>query len=367
MLIVAYLVCGLALLVGGAELLVRGAVRIAKLAGVSPLVIGLTVVAFGTSAPEMAVCTKASIAGNTGIALGDVVGANVLNPLLVLGLSSLFGSLLVARQLVRLDLLVMIGASLGLWLMAAGCVIRPWHGALLLLAVTAYTVLIIRKSRREMLTLVDKEEVGEVESLGGVRRGLLWNLLYIGFVLLGLGMLVGGSDLLVKGAIELAMMFGVNEVVIGLTVVALGTTSPEMTTTIVASLRGHRDIAVGNIIGSNIFNIMAVLGMAAVVSGNGIAIPQTTLAFDIPLMVGVAVICLPVFLSGMVISRVEGAFFVLCYIGYTLYRVATARNPGSEINIGSVVAYVVIPVAAVWTGLLLARRRNASSRTNRLD
>jgi cation:H+ antiporter len=357
MLITVYIVCGLILLIGGAEFLVRGAVRIAKLAGVSPLVIGLTVVAFGTSAPEMAVCTKASLAGNTGIALGDVVGANILNPLLVLGISSLFGPLIVARQLVCLDLPVMIGASLVLWLIAAGGVVQPWHGAILLLAAVVYTVFVIRKSRREMLTPVDKEEIGEVESLGGVRQGLWWNLLYVGFVLLGLGMLVGGSDLLVKGAVELARMFGVSEVVIGLTVVALGTTSPEMTTSIVASLRGHRDIAVGNVVGSNVFNIMAVLGMAAAVSGDGITIPQTALAFDIPLMVGVAVICLPVFLSGMVISRAEGVFFVLCYSGYTLYHIAIARNPGSEMNIGSVVAYVVITVAAVWTGLLLMRKR----------
>jgi cation:H+ antiporter len=358
MLVAFHLIAGLVLLVCGAELVVKGAVRIATLAKVSSLVVGLTVVAYGTSAPEMAVCAKASIAGETDIALGNAVGANLLNVLLILGVSAMAGPLVVAGQLVKVELPVMIGASFALWLIALTGTMQRWHGLLLVLSLVVYTALAVRWSRRQTLSNT-KDKAVEQTGLDspGRRTGLAWHIIYICFVPLGIALLVAGSDLLVRGAVQLAALLGVSEVVIGLTVVAMGTTAPEMATSVMASVRGHRDIAVGNVVGSNMCNIMVVLGVAAVVGQEGVAIPDSTARFDIPLMVGVAALCLPLFVSGMVITRLEGVFLVLCYVAYTVYHILAARNPELALDIRWFVLAVMLPGIAVWTLVVLRKRR----------
>jgi len=251
---------GLGCLIGGAELLVRGASRLAAAAGISPLVIGLTVVAYGTSAPEMAVSVQSALAAQADIALGNVVGSNIFNVLFILGVSALIIPLTVAQQFVRKEVPIMIGASLLLWLAAADGVIARWESALLFAGIVAYTVYLVRESRRERRE-IQEEYAAEFGAAPAAKGGGV--AVNIGLVLAGLALLVLGSRWLVDGAVAIARAAGLSELVIGLTIVAAGTSLPEVATSILAAVRGERDIAVGNVVGSNIFNILAVLGIAA--------------------------------------------------------------------------------------------------------
>lgn len=252
---------GLGLLVLGAESLVRGASRLAASVGVSPLVIGLTVVAFGTSAPEMAVSISSSLAGHADVAVGNVVGSNIFNVLFILGVSALLVPLVVSQQLVRFDVPLMLGISVVLWLLSLDHRIGMVDGALLFGGIILYTWWAIRTSRRES-RLVEQEYAAEF----GERDRSLGRIAFDVFrVALGLALLVTGSNWFVDGAIEIAEAFGVSDLVIGLTLIAAGTSMPELATSVVAGLRGERDIAVGNIVG-NIFNILAVLGMSGLVA-----------------------------------------------------------------------------------------------------
>ncbi|MFC1464575.1 MAG: calcium/sodium antiporter, partial [Candidatus Brachytrichaceae bacterium NZ_4S206] len=288
-------VAGLALLVIGAESLVRGASRLAAAIGISPLVIGLTVVAFGTSAPEMAVSSVSALNGAADIAVGNVVGSNIFNILLILGLSALVAPLVVSQQLVRLDVPLMIGASALALLFALDGSVGRLEGVVLFAGVIAYTAFLIIQSRRESNKTVQQEYEQEFRAgPGGPARTAL-NLVLI---VAGLGMLVLGSRWLVDGAIAVARALGVDEVVIGLTIVAGGTSLPEVATSVMASIRGERDIAVGNAVGSNLFNLLSVLGLTAMVAPAGVAVAPSVLAFDMPVMLVVAIACLPIFFTG---------------------------------------------------------------------
>ena len=319
--VIVMLVAGLVILVVGAEALVRGSSRLAAALGISPLVIGLTVVAFGTSSPEMAVSVQAAIAGQGDIALGNVVGSNIFNVLFILGISALITPLIVAQQLVRLDVPIMIGMSFVVWLMALNGLLERWEGILLFSGIIIYTVFLIWQSRRESKAIQEEyaAEFSERETRTWQHTALNV-LLSVG----GLALLEMGAQWFVDGATQLARFFGVSDVIIGLTIVAAGTSLPEVAASIVAALRGERDIAVGNIVGSNIFNIFAVLGFSAALSPAGIHVADTALVFDIPVMTAVALACLPVFFRRHLIARWEGGVFVLYYIAYTLYLVLAA-------------------------------------------
>jgi cation:H+ antiporter len=282
---------GLVLLVVGAELLVRGASRLAASFGVSPLVVGLTVVAFGTSAPELAVSIGSAVAGDADIAVGNVVGSNIANVLLILGLSAVIIPLIVKSQLVRFDVPIMIGASILLVVLALDGLLGRADGALMFALVITYVIVLIRKSRRETAEVLAEFGAEYSEESPSVPVNL-------GLVVVGLGMLVLGSDLLVSAAVAVAERLGVSELVIGLTLVAIGTSMPEIATSIMAAIRGERDIAVGNVVGSNIFNILTVLGLTSLVAPDGVAVAQSALDFDLPFMVAVSIACLPIFLTG---------------------------------------------------------------------
>ncbi len=316
-----FLVVGLILLVAGAELLVRGASRLAAAFGISPLIIGLTVVAFGTSAPELAVSLASSFANKPDIAMGNVIGSNIFNILAILGLSALVTPLAVQQQLIRLDVPLMIGISVVTYLMALNGRIGRIEGFLLATGIIVYTIFLIKKSRRENQSIVDEyaKEYDKKTSAGVV--SLLGN---VALVVVGLGLLVLGSDWLVKGAVHIATRLGVDELVIGLTIVAAGTSLPELATSVVAGLRGERDIAVGNVIGSNLFNLMAVLGFAAFVSPEGVSVAEESLRVNLPVMLAASVACLPIFMRGHRISRMEGLLLFAGYVGYTSYLVWSA-------------------------------------------
>ncbi|TWT65173.1 Inner membrane protein YrbG [Posidoniimonas polymericola] len=296
---------GLGLLVFGAEALVRGASRLAAAIGMSSLAIGLTVVAFGTSAPELAVSLKASLAGQTDVSLGNVIGSNTFNVLAILGLAALITPLRVHSLLVRRDIPVMIGVSLLAWLLAADGVIGRADAAGLIVVFLGYSVWLFRSSAAP--------GDGDEPAAAGARGSLL---AAGGAVAVGLAALVVGARLLVDAAVQMATAAGVDEVVIGLTIVAAGTSLPEVVTSVVASLRGERDIAVGNIVGSNLFNLLCVLGAAGLSAPEGVPAASAVLRFDFPVMVVAAVVCLPLAWTRGTIDRWEGALLLAGYLVY---------------------------------------------------
>ncbi len=360
-----WLIAGFILLIAGAELLVRGASRLALAAGISPLVIGLTVVAYGTSAPELAVSIQSSFQGAADIALGNVVGSNIANILLILGISATIAPLIVAQQLVRLDVPLMIGLSVLVLLLGLDGRLGRLDGLIFFAGAIGYTVFVIRQSRRENQAIQEmyRQEFGRVQEKTG-RQG--W-LLQIGLVMAGLGLLVLGARWLVDGAVEIADFFGVSELIIGLTIVAVGTSLPEIATSVVASLRGERDIAVGNVIGSNIFNILTVLGISGLVAPAGLAVATSALHFDIPVMIAAALACLPIFFTGNLIARWEGLLFLGYYGAYLLYLVlATTRSPElATMNI--IMLLFVLPLTLVTLFVSLLRTLRLKRRSLATD
>jgi len=349
---------GLVLLIFGAEALVRGASRLASAVGISPLVIGLTVVAFGTSAPELAVSVASSLAGQADLAVGNVVGSNIFNILLILGLSALVAPLIVSQQLVRLDVPLMIGVSALVFLFALDGSIARLEGAVLFAGVVTYTTFLAIQSRRESNKAVQREYEQEYRARPA---GLAQIALNLALIVVGLGMLVVGSRWLVDGAVALARALGVDEVVIGLTIVAGGTSLPEVATSVMASIRGERDIAVGNAVGSNIFNLLSVLGLAAIVAPNAVDVAPSLLAFDMPVMLAVAIACLPIFFTGYTIARWEGLIFLGYYAAYTLYLVFDATQHALLPAFSSVMLAFVVPITVLTLAVTVFRQMRAPS------
>lgn len=321
-----YLVISLLILTGGAECFIRGSVAMATRFGLSTFFIGLTIVGFGTSSPELATSVAAAVRGNDAIAVGNVVGSNIFNIALILGITALICPIPIRAGIVRRELPFMIGVSLTpyLALLTGGLLGRAW-GLLLFAGLLGFLGWGYRASRREMaadlplVTDVLPEETGTAAE----SRQLSW--LGIGVLsVLGLLMLVGGSQLLVYSASNLARQLGLSEMVIALTIVAAGTSAPELFTSVVSAWRRQPDIAVGNIVGSNIFNILGILGVAGIVRPQYIG-PQT-LWLDLPVMLLLSLACIPIMLSQHRISRGEGLVFLASYAGYLavlIYAVPT--------------------------------------------
>ncbi|WP_409333044.1 calcium/sodium antiporter [Trujillonella humicola] len=357
------LLAGLALLVVGGELLVRGGSLLGRAMGLSRLVIGLTVVAACTSAPEMAVTVAASLGGSPGLAVGNVVGSNVVNLLLILGVSALAAPLVVRAQIVRLDLPVLIVFTAVLLLMALDGTVSVLEGGVLLLALVGYAAVLLRLGRRAVARAGgagEDDEQREDPPPAARGRSVLSGT---GLVLVGVVLLVVGARWLVDAAVTVATDLGVSDLVIGLTVVAVGTSLPELVTSVVAALRGERDIAVGNAVGSSIFNIGAALGAAAVVSTGGIPIAPSVVRFDLPVALAVAVAVLPLAFTGFVLRRWEGALLVAYYGVYLLYLLLDATDHDALPAFSAVMLAFVLPITAL--GLLTAvahevRRRRAA-------
>ena len=344
------------MLVLGGEWLVRGAASLAAMLKISPLVIGLTVVAFGTSAPELGVSLQAAFAGNAGVAVGNVVGSNIINILVVLGTAALVTPLLVSSQLVRWDVPLMVAASIGMWAAAADGVVAAWEGAIMFAGLVAYIARSVIRSRSEQKEVAAEFEDYVVDMVR--RRDIVISMVFFvaGLIVLGIG-----SRLLVDGATQVAKRFGVTDLVIGLTVVAVGTSLPEVVTSVVASVRGQRDIAVGNVVGSNLFNILCVLGLTSMASGwfgpapsadattpvvAGIPVDPAAVSVDIPIMVAVAVLCLPIFWTSYLIRRWEATMFLAYYAAYTTFLYATATAAAWRDGFVRVVA-IAIPLTLV--------------------
>lgn len=337
---------GFVLLTVGGDLLVKGASRIAAAFSISPLVIGLTIVAFGTSAPELAVSIHAALAGSVDVAIGNVVGSNIFNILFTLGLSAMIVPLVVSSELVRRDVPLMVASAVALFLLGYDGQLGRVDGALLFVSIVAYTVSCIwhsrRESRREMAELAELGQSPETEDFQ-------WRAfaISVGLIAAGLALLSLGSDWLVDGAVWVAQRMGVSELVIGLTIVAVGTSLPEVVTSVVASLRGERDMAVGNVVGSNLFNILCVLGCTGLLAPEGVTVSATALRYDIPIMILVSIACWPVFATGRQIARWEGSVFFLYYLLYTTLIVMEASGSAWAQPLQKLIVFVVAPATVI--------------------
>jgi cation:H+ antiporter len=353
MIVALSFVGGLTLLIGGAELLVRGASRLAMTIGMSPLVVGLTVVAFATSSPELTVSVGSALNGQADLALGNVVGSTIANVLLILGLGAVVAPLVVRSQLVRFDVPVMIAAAALVVVLGLDGAIGTGDGLLLVIGIGLYLARLLHRVRREPAMAPSEADEPAAPPASSPLRDLV-------SIAVGLALLVAGSRLLVDAAVAVAQRLGVSELVIGLTLVAVGTSLPEIATSLLAVLRGERDLAVGNAVGSNIFNLFAVLGITAVVAPSGVPVARGALDFDLPVMLAVTVACLPIFFTGRLIARWEGVVFLWyygAYFAYLLLRAAEhdALEPFSAVMLGFVLPLTVLTIGG---SVIVAVRRD---------
>jgi cation:H+ antiporter len=338
---------GLVILILGANLLVNGASKLAAAYGVSPLAIGLTIVAIGTASPEIAVSLQAASLGQGSLTLGNVLGSNIFNILFVLGVTALVAPIVIAEQLIRLDAPIMVGVSVLAFSLAADGRLGLFDGLILVAGVIGYTVFALRQSRSE-----SKRVKGEyAREFADTEEHTAWNTAKnLFFIVIGLGLLILGARWLVDSATTMAISIGVSELVIGLTVVAVGTSLPEVATSIIAALKGESDIAVGNAIGSNIFNLLGVLGLSGVLAPGGITVAHRVLTFDFMVMVFVALVCLPVFYVDDNVSRGEGMLFLSYYVLYTAYLILEASH--SSI-LPAVTLFVSFYIPLTFIGLVM--------------
>lgn len=334
-------VLGFVFLVLGADTLVKGASEFATSMGISPLMVGLTILAFGTSAPELAVSVQAAYAGQPDLTIGNVIGSNILNILLVLGLGAVITPLAVNRKLIRLDLPLMIAVSLLLYILSLDGLISLTDGIILFVILLAYTVFLIIKSRYDssIAASIELDELKEIEEHS--KQHSIW--LKIIYMVVGLTMLVVGAEWLVNGAVMIAQLFGLSELIIGLTIIAIGTSLPEIATTTAACLRGEKELVIGGVIGSNLFNISMVLGLSSMVAPQGIAVAAQAINVDMLIMLAVAILCVPLFITGGRIDRWEGLLFLGYYVAYTVYLILAALNHPFLTTFSFVMLWMVIP------------------------
>ena len=307
---VFYILISLFLLYFGANWLVKGSSALALKAGVSPLVAGLTVVAFGTSSPELVVSINTSLAGQGNIAIGNVIGSNLFNICIILGISAVVSPLKIKMQLLKIDIPVLILVTGAFMLLFIDRHISRFEGMILVSGILMYTVANIYMARKEKNAEV-LEEFNESVSPGKLKW--YWSA---GMVIAGIGILVAGSEFLVKGAVEIARSLGVGETIIGITIIAAGTSLPELASSIVATIRKEYDIAIGNIVGSNIFNLLGIVGISSLVKPlSAIAISN----IDLYVMLGVTLLLLPFFRTHYTLKRDEGFFMIALYGMYMYY------------------------------------------------
>ncbi len=356
---------GLVLLVAGGEALVRGASTIAVKLKLSPLIIGLVVVSAATSAPELAVTMDAVANGESGLAVGNVIGSNIINVLVILGVSALISPLVIGRRVVSFDIPVMVGITVLLLALSIDGNIGALDGALLMAGLVFHIVMSITVGRKHIPA---PEEVPNSLPLNS-KPVSIWLALML--LAAGIGLLVVGAQLLVSGATNIATAIGVSDLVIGLTVVAIGTSFPELATVIVAIRRGEKDMAVGNVVGSNLFNIGLVLGLPAVVFDGGIEVPAAAIALDMPLMLAAAFALLPIAFTGFVIKRWEGGMFTMLYLAYTLYVVLASTEHDAAEGFTTIMLWFVLPLVAATlvaitsyeVGVIRGRRQKPTAKS----
>lgn len=331
-----WFVTGLIALISGAELIVRYISKLALKLGISKLVIALTVVAFGTSAPELAVSIQSTMDGQTDLMLGNIVGSNISNTLLILGLSALFIPLKVHKNLIKSDVPLMIGITVLIYLFSYNGFISFWECFVLVLLLITYLFFLSRKKGHADIPVPQDDK----SPTGNLYINIF--LVVVGFVLL-----IMGARWLISTSLIFAEMAGISELIIGLTVVAIGTSLPEIVTSLVAAIRGEKDIAVGSVVGSNILNFLAVLGLSGLFSAESIPVQDSLLKFDFWVLIGASVACIPIFYTGHKIVRWEGALFLAFYFFYLFYLfLSSTENKFLDVFV-NMMLFFVIPVAAI--------------------
>ncbi|WP_218221616.1 calcium/sodium antiporter [Nesterenkonia sp. Act20] len=364
---------GFVLLVAGGEALVRGASSLGKTVGLSSLIIGLTVVSSATSAPELAVSAGAALSGSPGLAVGNVVGSNIANILFVMGLTAVFGALMVKVQLIKADIPIMIGLSVIALLFCLDGTVSTLEGSTLVGLLLVYLVVTIVLARRQTQRAKNETASGDDDAASPAasnaasnapsdsvkptrtlrtskRRSTLVDLVLL---IVGIALLVAGAQMLVSASTTIAQALGVSDLIIGLTIVAIGTSLPELATSVIAALRGERDMAVGNLVGSNIFNIGAVLGLTAVIAPGGIEVDPAAVHFDLPVMIATALVLLPLAFTAAAIGRWEGALLVLLYGAYVTYLVLDASTHAALQPFNAAMLWFVLPITALWLAALV--------------
>lgn len=347
---------GFVLLLLGADLLVRGASNFALTFGMSPLIVGLTIVAFGTSAPELAINLRSALTGQPELAVGNVIGSNILNILLLLGIAAVIAPIKVSRRLIKLDLPVMIGASFLFLGLALDNTLGRWDGLLLLNGIIFYTWFSIRQSSPKVQE-IPTDSISKLTP----RTNYQHIILQLVEIIIGLVLLVQGSQWLVNGAVTIAQFFGISELIIGLTIIAIGTSLPEVATVVIASLRGKHELVIGNAIGSNLFNILLVLGVSSLIAPAGIEVPTPALVFDIPVMIAVAVACLPIFFTNYLVEAWEGWLFLAYYVAYTLYLILNASQHALLPAFSAIMLGFVMPLTTITLLILVWRAIKVSA------
>lgn len=345
-------ILGLALLIFGAEMLVRGASQIGLTIGISPLVVGLVIVAYGTSSPELSVAVRAVLSDHPDIIIGTCIGSTIFNIFAILGLSACVAPLVVAQNLVRREVPIMIGVYLLLlWLCLDGMLSR-WDALILFLCGIAYTIFTIYNGRKESEAILEEYQ----SAMPPVAFGLLKISKETGLIIAGLFFCVIGSGWLLESAVDLAQMFGVSELVISITIIGAATSLPELATSVMATIRGQRDIAIGNVVGSNIFNILIIIGVAGLIAPEGIIVAPAALTFDLPVAIAACVACLPIFFTGHMISRWEGVVFLGYYAAYTSYLILAAKEHDALPMFSMIMLWFVIPLTFLTLGIIAFRQ-----------
>lgn len=337
------LIAGLALVVVGADLLVRGAARAAASLGVPPLLIGLTVVAYGTSSPELAVSLSAGAAARPDLALANVVGSNIFNVLAILGLAALLAPLMASAEVVRREIPLMVFVTVATMLLGADGALTAVDGLLLVAGLAAVTASQVRAARRAIRARRAEVAATAATASRPSRRGLAVDGLLVAAGLTGL---VIGAGWLVDAAVAIALDLGVSEVVVGLTIVAAGTSLPELATSVVAALRGERDLAIGNVVGSNVFNLLGILGIASLAAPGGLTVAPQVLGLDAWVALGAAALLLPLARTGNALVRWEGALLVVAYAAYLAAVVGIALGRLAVPPVGIGLAIAVVPMLA---------------------
>ena len=353
---ILFFIGGLIVLILGADLLLRGATRLAAALGIPPLAIGLTIVAIGTASPEIAVSLQASIHGQVDMTLGNVLGSNIFNILFILGMTAVVAPIVISEQLIRMDAPIMLAVSILVLALALDGRIGIFDSLILLSCLITYTVFALRQSRAESKTVQNEYAEEFAQKQPRTTKNLALNIF---FILMGLGLLTVGSRWLVDSAVAIARALRVSELIIGLTIVAIGTSLPEVTTSVIAALKNESDIAVGNAVGSNIFNLLGVLGVGALIAPEGISVAERVLRFDFLVMIFVALVSLPIFYLDNRVSRVEGGLLLGYYICYMAYILMQATNSSA---LPAISWFVGLFVPVTFIGLVLFAIRSSRSK-----
>lgn len=341
-------ILGLVGLIAGAELFLKAVDHFGLKWGVSPLIMGLTVVAFATGAPELAISVKAAFSGSADLVLGNIIGSNIANILLILGITAVISPLNITRRVVSIDVPIVIVASAAVYIMALDGGLSTIDGVILLLGFVAYsyfTFVQIKKNTGDG----EVEEVFQYEmSPDELARGAYFYVQNIGLLLIGLVLIVLGSNWMVDSAVTIARILGLSELVIGLTIVSIGTSLPEVATSLSAARKGKADIAVANVMGSNLYNMLLTLGLTLVIAPSILAVSEDAITLDLPFMVAVSIACIPIFIAGFNLTRMDGSIFLIYYTTYLTYLVLDALGSPIVEAMQTIMMFAVIPATILY-------------------